>query len=424
MSSENSSFDGLSKAVPKRHAGSSRSIHPYFGKVDPALSIESIKQFSEVGETVLDPFCGSGTVIHDALVAGRSAIGWDSSPLAVLIATAKVLGITKKEKASMLDFVGEHIPQVDSLFSARSIDTEKMLGFVPSMPRVRSIEDWFTTNSLVELASIKSAIENHDFAKMPEVKLFLTLAFSRIITASSKQQGESTYRKVVKPDESGRVFSLYQKAVRDTIKSAEAFNEELLETKIEPTQGRLKLIRNGYSVTFADRKADITIADARIPLTKAESKELAANLVVTSPPYLMSWDYGLYHKFRFYWLGFNLDSYEETEIGRHLRRKDDDVEKYSEDMKGVFRRLAGATSDNARIVMVNAPSVVYGAAIDTNQLLIDLADASGWTCIWNENTLGIPGPHHGMYGSLSSRGANAPGVAGKREHVLILSKHG
>src|SRR3989304_6270267 len=41
------------------------------------------------GATVLDPFCGSGTVLVEAFRAGARAIGVDASPLAVEIAFAR-----------------------------------------------------------------------------------------------------------------------------------------------------------------------------------------------------------------------------------------------------------------------------------------------------------------------------------------------
>src|SRR5437763_1215443 len=41
------------------------------------------------GDTVLDPFCGSGTVLLEALLADRCAIGADVNPLARLISKVK-----------------------------------------------------------------------------------------------------------------------------------------------------------------------------------------------------------------------------------------------------------------------------------------------------------------------------------------------
>jgi site-specific DNA-methyltransferase (cytosine-N4-specific) len=146
------------------------------------------------------------------------------------------------------------------------------------------------------------------------------------------------------------------------------------------------------------------------------------SLVVTSPPYLMAWDYGLYHKFRFYWLGLDLDSYEDSEIGRHLRRKNDDVENYRRDMAQVFAVLRDEMAQSAVIAMVNAPSVVYGQLVDTNAILSEAAALAGWRLNQVLTTLDIPGPHHGMYESLAARRASAPGARGKREHVLLFSR--
>ena len=146
------------------------------------------------------------------------------------------------------------------------------------------------------------------------------------------------------------------------------------------------------------------------------------DLIVTSPPYLMSWDYGLYHKFRFYWLDCDLDSYEETEVGRHLRRKNDDVERYRADMTAGLRACYRVARKGAMAILVNAPSVVYGEQVDTNTILCECATDAGWHPIKIVPSLEIPGPHHGMYGSLAARGASAPGKAGKREHIVQLCR--
>ncbi|MCK5640973.1 MAG: hypothetical protein KAJ19_09260, partial [Gammaproteobacteria bacterium] len=85
----------------ERHKASALDIHPYFGRVDPALAKLLVSAFSQPGDTVLDPFCGSGTVLHTAILSGRSAVGWDSSPLATLISSAKLTGITAEERVQM-----------------------------------------------------------------------------------------------------------------------------------------------------------------------------------------------------------------------------------------------------------------------------------------------------------------------------------
>ncbi|HBQ4455883.1 TPA: hypothetical protein L7185_005324, partial [Klebsiella pneumoniae subsp. pneumoniae] len=179
-----------------------------------------------------------------------------------------------------------------------------------------------------------------------------------------------------------------------------------------------------------DNKKTIEFSNGRtITLVNTDSRKnhnplpsISADLVVSSPPYLMSWDYGLYHKFRFYWLDFNLDEYEDTEIGRHLRRQNDDIERYKLDMTDIFSRLSKSVKNSGRIALINAPSIVHGQLVDTNEILSECANEVGWKMDECVESIDIPGPHHGMYGSLEKRNVMAPGKAGKKEHVLIFSK--
>lgn len=67
-------------------------IHPY-----PAKLVRNIPRFflncSELappGSRVLDPFCGSGTVLLEARLLGHATVGADANPLARLIALAKL----------------------------------------------------------------------------------------------------------------------------------------------------------------------------------------------------------------------------------------------------------------------------------------------------------------------------------------------
>lgn len=39
-----------------------------------------IDRYSKAGDSILDPFCGSGTLLVEALVAGRNAAGMDTIP--------------------------------------------------------------------------------------------------------------------------------------------------------------------------------------------------------------------------------------------------------------------------------------------------------------------------------------------------------
>lgn len=404
---------------PERHRRTSLSIHPYFGKVDPALARELISRFSKTGDLVLDPFAGSGTVLHESIVNGRATAGWDSSPLAKFLATAKLLGITDEEQSQLNTIKTDllHFGSDAGMFR-QSVPASSE---IPSMPRVKDIRRWFGENALAELAYLKKYVNQKERVFLPTTSILLKTAFSRIVTAASNQQGESSYRCIEKADTPGRICALFVKSIEDVMSAAHGFSDLMLSRGVETKPNRLSSYGSDYSeIWWADQLIQITNTDTRTANAPHQTRK--ADLVVSSPPYLMSWDYGLYHKFRFYWLDFDLDAYEETEIGQHLRRKKDDVQRYSNDMNAAFHALSKYMTQEAYVVLINAPSVVYGKEVDTNAILGACGKNAGWKLTDCVSTIGIPGPHHGMYASLKTRNANAPGQSGKREHVLIFRR--
>jgi site-specific DNA-methyltransferase (adenine-specific) len=49
-----------------------------------------VRASTEPGELVVDPFCGSGTTLHAAAIAGRDAVGSDVGNLAVAMTTRRL----------------------------------------------------------------------------------------------------------------------------------------------------------------------------------------------------------------------------------------------------------------------------------------------------------------------------------------------
>ncbi|NJN98715.1 MAG: hypothetical protein HC875_33820 [Anaerolineales bacterium] len=87
------------------------SLHPYPAKFIPQIPNAMIQELSSFGETVLDPFCGSGTTLVEARRLGRNAVGIDANPLACLISRAKASGISELD-AEILRGLAVEIEQV------------------------------------------------------------------------------------------------------------------------------------------------------------------------------------------------------------------------------------------------------------------------------------------------------------------------
>src|SRR3989338_8590683 len=71
--------------------------HPFHGKFIPQIPRMIIEHLTKPGDTVLDPFCGSGTALIEANIADRNVIGVDISPIAVLISKVKTTFIDPKK---------------------------------------------------------------------------------------------------------------------------------------------------------------------------------------------------------------------------------------------------------------------------------------------------------------------------------------
>lgn len=63
-------------------------IYPYRGKIS-ALDADQILKQMPRNSVVLDPFCGSGTIIYEGLKYGLSTIGTDLNPIAVFLSKGK-----------------------------------------------------------------------------------------------------------------------------------------------------------------------------------------------------------------------------------------------------------------------------------------------------------------------------------------------
>ena len=96
------------RTVPtwKNAASSAHPIHRMMARLGlfpPLLARYLILGYSRRGDTVLDPFCGKGTTLVEAMIEGRTAIGSDVAPDAVAVSRAKTAGISARALERCLD---------------------------------------------------------------------------------------------------------------------------------------------------------------------------------------------------------------------------------------------------------------------------------------------------------------------------------
>jgi DNA modification methylase len=96
--------DALVKAIlsQQRVDEPPHSFYKYPARFSPVFAREAIKAFTKPGDTILDPFCGGGTSLVEAIALGRRAAGFDISSLAVFLARAKTTPLSVHDKRRIL----------------------------------------------------------------------------------------------------------------------------------------------------------------------------------------------------------------------------------------------------------------------------------------------------------------------------------
>src|SRR3972149_8066142 len=64
-------------------------LHPYLGKFIPQVVEIFLRKYFQPGQTVLDPFCGSGTTLVQANELGGNSIGSDISAFNGILSSEK-----------------------------------------------------------------------------------------------------------------------------------------------------------------------------------------------------------------------------------------------------------------------------------------------------------------------------------------------
>lgn len=151
----------------KRHYG----VHPYFTRRPANVVRAYIKHFTKPGESVLDPFGGSGVTAIEAMLLNRLGIHNDINPLANFIA-AQVADTSYEDTTyiedAFLQVQGQCRAQVESVSSLSDTEaTCKISGLhlpanikLPRSSDARDYYDLFSPRQLVALALLKTAIDH------------------------------------------------------------------------------------------------------------------------------------------------------------------------------------------------------------------------------------------------------------------------
>ena len=178
------------KRACKRHFG----VHGYFTRQTWNVVAEYIKNFSQEGDLVLDPFGGSGVTAVEALVNDRKAINVDLNPMAVFIVRALLAPVNIGRLIESYNKVrSEYIKNEPKTKK----DIEKTLEAYPGpknlpLPKgsdVETVPQLFSREQTAQLALLKGIINKQ---KDVDIRNVLLLMFSGLITKKNLTYHTST----------------------------------------------------------------------------------------------------------------------------------------------------------------------------------------------------------------------------------------
>lgn len=83
-----------------REGKSNYSVHAigeYPSKIRPIVFAQIVERFSDMGDVILDPFCGCGTLAVEAKLQGRNSINFDINPKAIELTREKIEQLNAEE---------------------------------------------------------------------------------------------------------------------------------------------------------------------------------------------------------------------------------------------------------------------------------------------------------------------------------------
>lgn len=352
-------------------------LHRFPGKFIPQVAQELLNLVAKkAAGYVLDPFCGSGTLLLESACQGIPSIGFDIDPHAVFITKTKTTPLSEHQ-----------IKHLEMLWD-EPIDS----GAVSSdLPDIENLDHWFSQTCLEQLSILKGKIQTiEDEAE----RNFSYAVFSSIIrrVSNADDQTQKTY-------------------VSGTLKKTPALPYEIFPTFMTRS---LKNIRD-YSLN-CEEKPLVRLGDAR--KIKLDVPILG---VATSPPYIDSIDYIYNQMLEYYWL-FNIIGMKSPRDVKDLRKTpmgfrkvniDDSISRlyqitpkagnllsplvekvneiskseaqniigYFEDFIGHLNSISPHLKSESRYAIVVGESFIRGVTIPTAEILNEIFQSLGYNLI-------------------------------------------
>ncbi len=334
-------FDEASRTDPNLL---NHGIHPYAGRMHWIIARTLITELDVPNPAILDPFCGSGTTLLEAAIAGRPSLGVDIHPLALRIAHVKTLSTTEEQRKRALKVFHE--------VTERSLERVRER-VSPKVPVSQAERRWYGPHVLLELSGLFDEIHK---VGNPMLERVLEIVFSSILVKFSKQRADTSQDMVEKRIRKGLVSEFF---LRKGHQLVEAWGEAE------------KLARGRYA------EPELLQCDIRFLANKLHRRYREVGLIITSPPYGATYNYSQHHARSQAWLRLADRAWAEHELGSRREVSELGLKVWDEQLFRTLSAISDCIHRDGSVVMVIGDAELRGRRIPADEHVEHLANQVG-----------------------------------------------
>ncbi|MBP5561583.1 MAG: DNA adenine methylase [Muribaculaceae bacterium] len=341
--------------------------HRYPAKFLPNVVKKIIEDYAPDCKVIADLFAGCGTTLVEAKAHGKKSIGTDINPVAQLITRVKTTPI---EPEALQHDYNTLVDQFDNFAKDDFIDVQKH----------ERLDYWFFPSEKAKIAFLFVAITNMETDGA--TKEFFYVCVSHILKNCSRWLQSSTKPQIDPEKTIPDPFDEFKRHCLKMLKSNRAFYEEL------EGKGNLNV------------PCDILLEDARHTSIQSGS----VDVIITSPPYVTSYEYADIHQLTGYWMEYIEDMHDfrkqfigtsysgntsmevrGSKLGQHivneLAEKSKhiacDVAQYFNDMQEVSKEMVRILAENGKACIVIGNTKIKEVHIKSAEVFYDFLKDAG-----------------------------------------------
>lgn len=303
---------------------------PYFAMFPETFAEKWIGQLTKPGDTVLDPFCGRGTLPFQAILMGRNAVGVDISEVAYCVSRAKT-------NAPTLGSLRRRISQLEQGCSDKNYEQQRRT--LPEFFRVA-----YAPSTLRQVLFLRESLK----WRTSDVDCMV----AALILGSLHGESE-------------RSSSFLSNQMPHTISTKPGYSVRFWERHgmVAPKRSCFELLRTQAAYRYKSERPDIVASIYNADMRELPRKELPAiRCAITSPPYFDVTSYQEDQWLRLWFLGGP-----SRPIASRREERTSDVDRYWRLIGDMWRTLGLVLGKRASVV-IRIGAVRYAPELLVRQL--------------------------------------------------------